>query len=136
MLTCFRAHHPSEFPAGNNNPIRDTDDPFVAQELQGSVLREIQLPPEQYEQRVFWRCLHRHALPLAALIRWVDPDVFQQDFDFIREIGSVQDAKVFQVEVDRFYGSNVRDKSWIRGIFRIRISGKRLMRLKRRVFRS
>jgi hypothetical protein len=97
-------------------------------------------PPEQYERRLFWRCLYRHALPLAALIHWLDTefyrDVFREDFDFIREIGTVKDEDVFQVELDRFYGRNVRDKGWIRGTLLVRVSGKRLLKSKRHVFRA
>jgi len=96
--------------------------------------------PERYERRLFWRCLCRHALPLAVFIRWFDRqfymDVFKEDFEFIREIGSVNSPDVFQVEVDRFYGRNVRDKSWIRGTMSVRVSGKRLLKLKRRLFGS
>jgi hypothetical protein len=95
---------------------------------------------ERYEHRLFWYGLHRLALPVAVFIRWLDRefflDLFQEDFDFLREIGSVKDPEVFQVELDRFYGRNVRDKGWIRGTLSIRVSGKRLRRLKRRLLES
>ena len=106
--------------------------------LKEAVCKRFNCAQELYEQRLFWRCLYRHALPVAALVHWLDPeyflDVFREDFDFIREIGDVRDPDVFQVELDRFYGRNVRDKGWIRGALSVRISGKRLRRLKRRLF--
>ena len=82
---------------------------------------------DDYEQKVFWKSLYRHAVPITYLIYSMAPDFFKEDFDVIKEIGSVIDPKVFTMEIDRFYGRNVREKSWLRRVFLIRISGKRLV---------
>ncbi|MHB8522820.1 MAG: hypothetical protein ACYDH9_18950 [Limisphaerales bacterium] len=91
-------------------------------------------PAEGYRREVFWRCVYRHALPLAAIIHWAAPETLQEDFDLIREVGAMTDPETITREINYFYGRNVRDKSWIRRTLLIRVSGKRLLRLKNRVF--
>jgi len=79
-----------------------------------------------YEMEVFRRCLYRHALPLSSFILSRNPKFFQEDFDLIREIGNIDHADTFRSEINFFYGRNLRDKNWVRRIFRIRLSAKRL----------
>jgi hypothetical protein len=90
--------------------------------------------PDMYENQVFWRCLYRHALPVAALIYWFNPEFFKEDFDLIREIDKMNSPEVFRSELNFFYGRNLRDKSWIRRTFYIRLSAKRLLKLKNELF--
>ncbi len=87
-----------------------------------------------YEEKVFWCCLYRHALPLAAVIYWLKPDFFKEDFDLIREIDKMNSPEVFRSELNFFHGRNVRDKNWIRRGLCIRLSAKRLLKLKSRLF--
>lgn len=91
-------------------------------------------PERAYERSVFWRCLYRHALPAAALIYWAAPEVFREDFELIREVGAMTDSEIIKREVNCFYGRNVRHKTWIRTTLLIRVSGKRLLRLKNQIF--
>lgn len=93
-------------------------------------------PSERYEQALFWRCLYRHALPFAAVLYRVAPDCYREDFELIHEVSPIQDPRVFQLEVDRFHGRTVRDRNWMRSALLIRLSCKRLMRIRRRVFPS
>lgn len=89
-----------------------------------------------FEERVFWRCLHRHSLPVAAFLFKRDPEFFKEDFDFIREIGTIKDPRVFTNELNRFHGRNVREKSFLRGSLSVRVSAKRLIRLKNQIYRE
>lgn len=90
--------------------------------------------PDDYERKVFWRCMHRHALPIAFLIYRVEPGFFREDFDLIREVGRVRNPVMFTTELNYFHGRNARDRSWLRTDFYIRVSGKRLLNLKNRIF--
>ena len=90
----------------------------------------------EYERKVFWRCLHRHALPLAYLLLRLDPEFFREDFYLIHEVGDLRDPKLFTQELNYFHGRNRREKGWLRGSLAIRISAKRLIRLKNRVFQQ
>jgi hypothetical protein len=89
---------------------------------------------DQFELYLFWRGLYRHAYPLARLVFRSHPEFFHEDFDVIREIGPMRDPEVFRMEMSRFYGRNVRDKNWLRKTFSIRVSAKRLIRIKNRIF--
>lgn len=91
-------------------------------------------PLHQYESAVFWRCLYLHALPIAFLLHRWKPQFFAEDFDFINEIGKIADPDLFRNELNFFYGRNRRDRNWIRRSFAIRVSARRLVRLKNRVF--
>ena len=90
-------------------------------------------PPERYEEAVFWRCLFRHALLPAFLIRKINPEHFSEDMDMIRELGALTSQALFKNEINYFHGRNLRDKSWFRGTLCIRLSGSRLIRLRRRL---
>jgi hypothetical protein len=89
---------------------------------------------DQYLTKAFRRCLFLHALPLASLIQRLDPAFFSEDYDLIREVGPMTDPDLFRNEINYFYGRNLRHKSWIRSLFRFRVSGNRLIRLKQRLF--
>jgi hypothetical protein len=90
--------------------------------------------PEQYDVRAFRRCLFLHARPFASLINRLQPGFFSEDHDLIREVGPMTDPELFRNEINYFYGRNLRHKSWLRGLFRIRVSGNRLIRLKQDLF--
>ena len=86
-----------------------------------------------FEDKLFWRSLHLHSIPIALLIYRRNPMFFREDFEFLHEIGAVQDPETFKTELNRFHGRNVRDKNFLRRTFSIRISGKRLIRFKNQV---
>lgn len=92
-------------------------------------------PAHQYEQQLFSRFLHRHALPLANLLAKCDPDFFREDWGLIRDLATAQTHGEVLTELNRFYGRNVRDRNWFRKRLSLRISGKRVLRLSRKLFR-
>ena len=88
-----------------------------------------QCPPEAYDQKMFWLCIYRQALPFAHVIKILSPHFFDKDLAVIRQLGITTSQKEFHDEAeDYFYNvhsyGNVLQRSW-----RIRISGKRLIRL-------
>src|SRR5438105_15596176 len=88
---------------------------------------------EEYADRVFWRCIYRHALLFALPIFRFKRSMFREDFDFVRDLAGTTSIKEAISELNRFYGRNVRDDSIARKIFLIRISGKRVLQLYRKV---
>lgn len=98
--------------------------------------RTLEVAPERYERKVFWRILHRHALPFAYLILRRNPQFFEEDFYLIREVGNVRDPQLFTQELNYFHGRNHREKGWLRGTWGIRVSAKRLIRLKTEIFQE
>jgi hypothetical protein len=98
---------------------------------------QFQCDVSNFEEGVFWRCMNRpHAWIFAKFLFPKDRKIFKEDLEFIRELGGIRDALTFKSEVNRYHGRNVREKGWIRGTFGIRVSGKRVMRLKNRLFRG
>jgi hypothetical protein len=90
--------------------------------------------PGDYEEKLLWQCLYRHALPVLVFLPASDSTFFKEDYELIREIGPVRDPEIFEMELNRFHGRNIRDKNWIRRALLIRISGKRLIGIKNRIF--
>jgi hypothetical protein len=90
--------------------------------------------PADFAERVFWKAMHRHAYFAAWYWFRKDPAIFKEDIDFIHELGGVRDPLIFKSELNRFHGRNVREKGWLRGTFGVRVSGKRIIRLKNRIF--
>ena len=90
-----------------------------------------------FEETVFWKVLHRpHGWIFAKFLFPKNRAIFKEDIEFIHELGGVRDPLIFKNEVNRYHGRNVREKGWIRGTFGIRVSGKRVMKLKNRLFRN
>ena len=92
--------------------------------------------PDEFEEKVFWRCLHRHAWIFAKFLYRSDPKIFKEDIEFIHEIGSVTNPYMFKSELNRYHGRNVRERGWLRGTFVIRVSARRVITLKNRIFRQ
>lgn len=97
------------------------------------ICEKLECTAAEFEERVFWKTLHWHSLPVAIWVYRKNPAAFREDFEFIREIGTVSDPDTFKTELNRFHGRNVRDKTWLRGTFSIRVSAKRLIRLKNKI---
>jgi len=91
---------------------------------------------DDYESLLFRKALFRHAIPLAAWVRARDPQFFRDDIDLIREVGVMRSPELFRQEINYFFGRNQRNRSWFRKLFRVRLSGKRLIRIEREVSES
>jgi hypothetical protein len=66
----------------------------------------------------------------------LNPGFFYEDAGLIADLASASSHAEVLSELNRFYGRNVRDRNWLRKTFSLRISGKRVLRLSRRVFGS
>lgn len=90
--------------------------------------------PEAYEGQLFRRSLHWHVAPIAAALAKWNPAFFSEDTGLIADLASATSHAEVLSELNRFYGRNVRDRNWLRKTFSLRISGKRVLRLSRRLF--
>ena len=86
---------------------------------------------EQFERKLFYKCLFRHALPFAWLLQKCDKDFFREDFEMLRDVASARNTDEVICEVNRFFGRNARDKSFLRTVLFLRVSGKRVLRVYR-----
>lgn len=91
---------------------------------------------DQFERKLFRKCLFRHAVPFAWLLQKWNTDFFREDFDMLRDVASARNTEEVICEVNRFFGRNARDKSILRTTFYLRISGKRVLRVYRALVRE
>lgn len=91
---------------------------------------------EQFERKLFYKCLFRHALPFAWLLEKMSPNFFREDFEMLRDVATARNTDEVICELNRFYGRNARDKSFLRPLFYLRISGKRVLRIYRSLTRE
>lgn len=83
-----------------------------------------------YLRRVFWRAVPRVSLPLAALVWLVRREFFARDFALIRELGQTRDETEFRILIEEFRDETIRTGGWARNFLRLRVSGRRLLRLR------
>ena len=83
-----------------------------------------------YLRRVFWRALPRVALPLAGFVWLLRREFFERDMALIRELGQTRDATEFYILIEQFRDETIRTGGWLRNSLRLRVSGRRLRRLR------
>jgi hypothetical protein len=92
--------------------------------------------PDQFERKLFYKCLFRHALPFAWMLEKLSPNFFREDFEMLRDVATARNTEEVICELNRFFGRNARDKSFLRPTFYLRISGKRVLRIYRSLTRE
>jgi hypothetical protein len=97
---------------------------------------KFQCSPDSFESQLFSRSLHRHAVMLAGPLSRMIPEFFREDMGLINDLATAVSHGEVLTELNRFYGRNVRDRNWLRKTFSLRISGKRVLRLSRKLFRG
>src|SRR5687768_13438542 len=66
---------------------------------------------DSFEPVFFRSTLYWHARLFAPLILRLKRDFFREDMGVVHELAGVDCAKVYQMEVSRFYGRNVRERN-------------------------
>ncbi len=83
--------------------------------------------PEQFEQRLLRRGLHRRSLPLALLMRALRPDYFDLELRTLRYLGDSESTSEFRAELDTYRFEYRRKGGPLRRVLGVRLSGRRLM---------
>lgn len=84
--------------------------------------------PAEFKREVFWKCLHRRAVPIAPLILLLKSDYFAPDREFIADAGRATDMAQVRRDVKEFFHHPL-NANWIRRSASIRVSAGRLIRL-------
>lgn len=87
-------------------------------------------PPEHFGGRVFRAVLHRRVLPAAVVLRMLNPDFFQADFELIRAAGEATNSNQLE-EYLQEYRLDSCHLHWARRRGFLRVSTRRLRRLAR-----
>lgn len=105
----------------------------AAENFRAAFCRDKGCPIDAFERAVFWRCLYPHAVLVAWIILLVRPQFFQNDFKTIRQLGILRRRDEVRNELDSLSYENRQHGGALRNVFKIRVSGKRLMRLHSRM---
>ena len=87
-----------------------------------------QIRPEDYPERLLWRCHHRRALPLGRLIWRRDPHFYDMDMELIRSVADCTTLSDVRMELNDFLYHNQAHGFW-RRFLHVRLSGQRLVNL-------
>lgn len=112
-----------------NRRMQNGEVPSSSKEFRNAFCERFNCRRPEFEGKVFWRCLYPHAVPIAKLIMLVDSDYFQEDFEAIRHLGNASTVADVLAEVNSLHDNYRAHSKFFREVLRIRISGKRLLRL-------
>ena len=82
---------------------------------------------ENFNEHLFWRCLHRHAVLLAPLFARLNANYFAPDRDLIARAALARTMPELNEEIRGFI-DDVRNRCWLRRRGRVRVSTRRLRR--------
>jgi hypothetical protein len=88
-------------------------------------------PPEKFEGKVLFKCMQPFRAPLALPLWWFNKAFFATDIEAIQSVGITGRREAFAAALDNLYHANKLDRSIRRGILGIRVSGSRLMALRK-----
>jgi hypothetical protein len=86
---------------------------------------------EKFRSRVFWMCLHRHAVPVAPVVLALNKDFFAPDRELISAVALATSMAEIGEDIREFF-LDPRNRHWPRVRANIRISCLRVMRLSSR----
>ena len=85
--------------------------------------------PEEFERRVFWRCLYPHAGLLAWWMWWVEREFFRTDLEAVEALAEARCDAELRRAIDDLENHGLVERSLRRGRLRIRLSTSRLRRV-------
>jgi hypothetical protein len=89
--------------------------------------------PDEFEQRLFWLCLHPKGRGAARIMWTVDREGFRDDFALVRAVAKTSSYADFRSEMSSF-----RRERPVRGFFRetllARVSGRSLLTVASKLF--
>lgn len=89
--------------------------------------------PEEFPTRIFWRCLHPHAVPFVPFLSALQSDYFAPDRDLILNASRARSMRELDEDI-RDYMQDSRNHRWWRMRAHVRLSTQRLRGLARRYF--
>lgn len=87
--------------------------------------------PSHYARKVFWKCLHRHALLPVLFTGGIEPERFQRDLEVLHQLGDASSARELEQILNDFNSVNRLERGFFRRVLRLRVSGERIAGLYR-----
>jgi hypothetical protein len=104
-----------------------------SQQIRVLYCQRFNCPPEDYAERAFRKCLYAHAKPLTGILRLLNSGFFSEDIKFIEALGTAVDMKDVRAEAASFHDANRHDPGFLRTAWKLRVSGRKAMRLARKL---
>jgi hypothetical protein len=104
------------------------------QQFKALFCKRFNCPPEEYAEQAFRKCLYLHAKPLVGLLRVWNADFFFEDLKFIQAVGVAVDPKEVRADAANFRDVNRHGRGFLRTAWRLRVSGRKAMRMARELF--
>ena len=86
-------------------------------------------PQAQFEKAVFWNAMHPEMRPVAFLIHKLWPGFFHSDLDCIRSLAVTESKQEVRALIASLHYDPKFNQGFLRRVLRVRISGRRIMRL-------
>jgi hypothetical protein len=104
------------------------------QQLNALFCKRFNCTPAEYAERAFRKCLYGHAKPLVGILRVLKADFFFEDLKFIEALGVAVDQKEVRADAANFRDANRHGRGFLRRAWRLRVSGRKAMRMARELF--
>jgi hypothetical protein len=88
----------------------------------------------EFRNRVFWCCVYPHAVPLAYVLRRINPYFFADDDTLIQQIALDRDTEEVEANLRDFQYVNNARRHWLRTGLKVRVSGRKVAALARALF--
>src|ERR1700679_843851 len=85
---------------------------------------------EDFSRKIFWTCLHRHAVPVAPVILFINYEFLSLDRELIAEVRKAEKMNQVWEEVRQYFVSP-KHEGLLRRKANIRLSARRLINLAR-----
>ena len=101
---------------------------MAAHTLRERYCERFNCPPQEFRERVFWQCVPPQAAGLAQLIRPMKGGLFEPDWELIEQVADSTSLEEVHAEIEAFRYHHP-PTGVMRKVLRVRVSGKRLLRL-------
>jgi hypothetical protein len=89
---------------------------------------------KKFEKKLFWQAVDPNIKPVAFAISCLHPGFFRRDFECIRRIAATDTPQDVAAIVNGLPYDPRFNRGFLRGFLRIRISGRRLVRIANQLF--
>jgi hypothetical protein len=86
-------------------------------------------PVVEFPDRAFRECLYGHAVPVAFVLRRLNPGFFREDLQLIDQLSLARDLEEVDAALSDFHYVNQARPHWLRTGLKIRLSGRKAREL-------
>lgn len=119
---------------GAEGPAQTVQSPKESKNFKDLFCERFRLKAGTFEKKLFSELMNPDVKMLAVVINWVRPGFFDRDFEYIRRIAYAENKREIAMIAHRLPFDQDFNQGVLRGLFRLRISGRRLVQLANQLF--